>query len=287
MNSDSPSNAQDMADLRGDTVETNGLPRWSVQPFREFVQYAERLNQLIHLSMQGISVLRVMPRAVELVAKVDDTLSAASTKQRIQVCKQEAELAQREVDEGFPILHAQATIALWSALENAVRLFVTRWLENFTGALHVEAVQRLRVRIGEYENLDGEDRFFYIVDQLERELSAPLRSGVTRFETLLEPFQLSGPIDDSLRQNLFELNQVRNVLVHRGGKADCRLVEACPWLGFAVGDHVIITKDAFSKYNESVLAYAVVLIARVGERFGVDMSEFRAPHSQDDALTGC
>lgn len=281
MSDDSPSETQNMTELRDHAAGTSGAPAWSVQPFKDFVQYAERLNQLMHLSMRGISILRATPGIIEAVAKAEDTLSEPSTEQRIQEAREEAELAKREVDEDFPVLHAQATVALWGNLENAVRLFVARWLENFPGALQAETVKRLRVRIGEYESLQGEDRFFYILNQLERELSAPLRSGVTRFETLLEPFQLSGPIGDSLRQNLFELNQVRNVLVHRGGNADRRLNEACPWLGFAVGDPVTITHDAFRKYNESVHAYAIILITRVGERFGVDMSEFRDQPSQD------
>ena len=78
-----------------------------------------------------------------------------------------------------------------------------------------------------------------------------------------------------MRKNLIELNQVRNVLVHRGGKADRRFNDACPWLGKAVGDPVTITHAAFVKYFESVSSYTVELIARVGVRFGVDMSSVR------------
>lgn len=276
----------------GDHATGSATPTWSLQPFKDFIDYVERLNQIMHMSMRGISMLRASPGLIKAVAKAEDALSESSTaqqirkaeeeaedalskpstEQKIEWAEEEAELAKREVDEGFPILHAQATVALWGALENAIRLFITRWLENFPGALQAEAVQRLRVSIGIYESLQGEDRFFYILDQLERELSAPLRSGVTRFETLLEPFQLSGPIQDSLGQNLFELSQVRNVLVHRVGKADRRLNEACPWLGFAVGDPVTITDDAFLKYSESVLVYVTQLIVRIRERFGDDMT---------------
>ena len=230
----------------------------------------------MHLSIRGIPMLRGTPDIIEALALAQDQLSEPSTEHRIEVAKKEAELAQREVDEGFPFLHAQGTVALWGALENVIRLFIARWLENFPNALEAEVVQRLRIRIGDYERLQGEDRFFYILDQLDRDLSAPPRSGVKRFEMLLEPFDLSGPIDDSLRKTLFEMSQVRNVLVHRGGRADRRLIEACPWLGFSVGDPVTITQDAYRRYMESVGAYVADLIARIGERFGNDMSRFKS-----------
>lgn len=126
----------------------------------------------------------------------------------------EAELARRELNDEFPLLHAQTTIALWSALEAAIRLVLVRWLQNYKQAMEVEEIQKLRVRIGEYERLEGEDRFSYILDRLEQELAAPLKAGSTRFELLLNPFSLSRPVDKDVRRNLFELNQIRNVLVH-------------------------------------------------------------------------
>lgn len=52
--------------------------------------------------------------------------------------------------------------------------------------------------------------------------------GVARFETLLALVELSGAIDEEHRKGLFELQQVRNVIVHRAGIVDRRLREQCP-----------------------------------------------------------
>jgi len=269
-----------MTTNRGNQEKKRGAPQWATQPFKDFLEYTDRLLQLLHLSTKGISMVRGVPKAIEALAMVDDD-DGSDVQTRIETAKEEAELAQREVSEGFPLLHAQATIALRSALEATIRLFVARWLQNYGPAMSVEVIQKLRVKLGEYEQLEGEDRFFYILGRLEQELSTPLKNGVTRFEILLEPFGLSGPVNDPVRRDLFELSQVRNVLVHRNGVADRRLVEACPWLGLKAGDTVRIEHKQLRRYFESVYSYVTKLIVRLGEYFGVDMSKFHDEASRE------
>jgi len=252
-----------------------GAPKWATQPLRDFTDQTERLYQLRHLSMNGISMLRGVPKLVQVLAKIEGE-SGEEAHDRFESAKKEAELAYREVNDGFPLLHAQTMIALWAALEATIRLFLVRWLQNYKQAMEVEAIQKLRVRIGEYERLEGEDRFFYILDRFEQELAAPLKTGITRFELLLAPFGLSGPVDEDVRRNLFELNQVRNILVHRSGFADRRLVDSCPWLKLRVGDPVKVNHEMTVHYFQSGMKYATELIARIGEHFGVDMGEFRS-----------
>lgn len=263
-----------MSDQEGSGDKKTGAPKWATQPFHDFMEQTERIHRLTDLSIKGISMIRSVPKIVEVLAKVEKG-SAKETDYSFKRAKKEAELAQREVDEGFPLLHAQATIALWSALEATIRLFIARWLQNYRQAMDVEVIQKLRVRIGDYERLEGEDRFFYILDRLDQELSAPLKNGITRFERLLEPFGLSGLVDEDVKRNLFELNHVRNSLVHRSGLADRRLIDSCPWLKLTVGDPVKVDHAMVRNYFISVMKYITELIARVGEHFGVDMAEVR------------
>lgn len=264
-----------MAKKKDKSREGPWAPEWATQPFRDFIEQTKRLDELLRLSISGISILRGMPKIVEVLAKMQGE-SGKETRDTLQRAKKEAELAKREVKDDFPLLHAQTTIALWSALEATIRYFLTRWLQNYEKAMEVEAIQKLRVKIGEYESLEGEERFFYILNRLEQELATPLKTGVTRFESLLDPFGLAGPVDEDVRRNLFELNQVRNALVHRAGLADRRLTNSCPWMKLKVGDPVKVDREMTTRYSESVANYALELIIRIGEHFGVDMSEFRS-----------
>jgi len=254
--------------------ERKGAPPWATEPFKQFIDNGERLQNLLHLCISGISVLRAMPGIVKAIEKAEpgDPQQAAT---KLESAKKQAELAQREVDEGFPVLRAQSVISLWSALEATIRTFLARWLENNEQALAVDPVQKLRVRIGDYQKLQGQDRYFYILDRLEQETSAPLKCGVTRFEVLLEPFGLSGAVSDENRRNLFELNQVRNMLVHRSGVTDRRLADACPSLGLSAGQALRLDDAMMSRYFRAAVQYTTDIVVRLGEYFGVDMKEIK------------
>jgi hypothetical protein len=244
------------------------LPLWASLPFHTFLNRHGLVSRLLHLSMSGIRVLRGMPKVLEVLSEVDGP-STSLTAKRLDRAREEAALAEREVKNGFPLLHEQATIALWAALENLIRTFLSQWLRYYPNAMGVEQVTRLRVRIGEYEPLDQDERCLYIVDLLEQELSTSLRSGVTRFESVLGIFGLNGKVDDTLGKNLYELHQVRNVFVHRNGIVDKKILRACPWFAYKPGDAMVISHDAVGRYASATGYYANDLVYRVGDKLGI------------------
>ena len=80
---------------------------------------------------------------------------------------------------------------------------------------------------------------------------------------------MSGSVEEHVKRTLFEMNQVRNVLVHKRGIADRRLVEACPWLNLSLGDSVKVDHKMFQRYDEAVQKYVLTIMDRVSERFGL------------------
>jgi len=96
--------------------------------------------------------------------------------------------------------------------------------------LTVPAVQKLKVKLGDYILLSKAEQAHYLVELLEQDLASSLKQGVSRFENLLNPFSLGGPLPDGCAKTLFELQQVRNVVAHRNGIVDRRLKSECPWL---------------------------------------------------------
>lgn len=185
-------------------------------------------------------------------------------------------MATREVADGFPVLHAQAVVTLWALLEACVRRLFADWLTNEPTSLQNPMFDKVKVRLAEYERLEGAERMFYVADALERELAAGLQIGVTRFESLLEALTLSGEVPDLLRRDLYELSQIRNAIVHRGGSVDRRLAQACPWLALKPGNDLHISHEMFGRYYNAVHAYLILLICRVGERFGAEVTHDRA-----------
>lgn len=115
----------------------------------------------------------------------------------------------------------------------------------------------------------------FVVEILERELGAALRKGIDRFEVMLAPFGLDGELPDLLRREIYELGQVRNVIAHNATKIDRRLLQACPWFKGKMGDYFQISPEMFNRYIFAATVYASLIICRVSEHFGVNMSESR------------
>ncbi|HEU4855467.1 MAG TPA: hypothetical protein VFS89_09335 [Nitrosospira sp.] len=248
-----------------------GLPIWIKDHFKQSLDSIEMLMQLVHISERGISVLRGMPQLVKALAR-DNGEGSGDAAKRIKSAEKEAALAQREVDTDFPVLHGLAAVALWSWLENFVKGFVVLWLIHRKDAYSVPAVQRLRIKLGDYAQLSKAEQAGYVVDLLEQDLSSALKRGITRFESLLDPFSLSGgTLPEGCAQTLFELQQIRNVIAHRNGRADRQLKAACPWLKVRLNQPFIISRPMLHRYTEACIEYMRARLYCVGDHYAIDL----------------
>ncbi|MGP8175791.1 MAG: hypothetical protein ACLP7O_14760 [Terracidiphilus sp.] len=252
---------------KSESVKHSGLPAWIHELFNDFLDHQENIGLVLHLSMNGISMLRGRHQAMKVLSELgeDPTISSED----IERAEKERDLAQKELDNDFPLLHEQATVAAWSSLEALIRRFVALWLSNRPEAWQTEQIGRLKVRVGDYESLSQIDRCLWITDLLDQEVAGPLRNGVSRFECLLQPFGLGGSLPEDIQKQLFELSQIRHVIVHRRSKADKRLLDACSWLPFKLGDRVRVTHGMWTAYDGAVGAYVLELIQRIRVKYGI------------------
>ncbi len=247
------------------------LPAWITDHFQECLNSHEQLIQIVEISAHGISVLRGMPRIVEVLAEVEGQAKDPNSNQRLERARKEAALATTEVDKDFPVLHGFAVVALWSWLEHFVKGVVTLWLLHRRDALNAPAVQKLRVRLGEYLQFQKAEQAHFLVELLEQDLASPLKRGAGRFESILEPFGLSFPLPDGCGQVLFELQQIRNAIAHRNGRADRRLRSDCPWLKLKMNQPVQVNHLMLQKYSEASGQFLLGLLYRIGDVYGHDL----------------
>jgi hypothetical protein len=268
-------------------LKNTGLPEWATAPFRDFMNHVELLWQVLHLTIHGISMLPKMPDLVQALADADEAqekrlesraglvqneAAIARRKElesRTERVRKEAAIAHREVESDFPIVHSQHVVALWSSLEATLHRFVAQWLMNRPKTLLEEPWSDLKVRIGDYETSDREQKAEYVIDALERTLGLGLKQGVNRFESVVAALGLKGSVEDGVKNAIFELQQVRNAIVHRRGLADHRLCTRCPSLRLKPGQQVLVSHEMARKYSEAVDGYAAELVYRCGEFFGV------------------
>jgi len=230
---------------------------YEFEPFELiFLRRREEILQLVGLtthalrSMEGASRLSAaLKRPPEIVEKIRDLEM----------------LARAEIESDLPLLHGAATVLIWGSLEAAFRDFLVRWLVKHPSARLVPELRNVRVRVAEYESFEGEDRMRYLVNILERELAASLKPGTGRFECLLSPFGISPQVSEDDRRSINELAAVRNVIVHRAGIADDRLLKLCPWLSLKIGDTVLVGRVTFERYVRATSEYAVAIIQAAGD----------------------
>ena len=259
------------ANENGEIAEPKA-PEWATQPLGDFLKYITQLAEVVDLSTAGIQALKSIP----VIEGILDELSASEEKLKTpheqasrEKSRRLAKLAHRESSTGFPLIHAQATVSLWGALEDLIRTFVASWLRQVPAVLVNPPLSTIKVEVGDYEKLSPEEKGLFLADALDREVRGPLAHGVTRFEALLKPLGLSGSVPDSLKKDIFELGQVRHLIAHRRGIADRKLMNACPWLNITLGSPFVVSHADFARYYGAVHDYALELTFRIAEHFGV------------------
>ena len=108
------------------------VPPWALQPFKDSLERLREAQVILVLAVKGISGIRGIPKIIKVVAEVESETGKLGDEdiKRLKFAKKEADLAQREVVKGFPLLHAQALVSLWGILESLVHTFLATWLTH-------------------------------------------------------------------------------------------------------------------------------------------------------------
>jgi hypothetical protein len=243
-------------------------PDWALSPLEEFVNQSERLATVVRLSVQGMSMTKELPKVMEVLRRADgEELDADLHEKAVR----DAEFVEKERSEGFPVVHGQAVLSLWSLLELAVKDLIAAWIRNNPDLLLTPPISSLKMKIGDYLMIDEDEKYLFFVDVIERDIGAGIKKGITRFESLIDAVGLSGVTSRKMNDVFFEFGQVRNALAHQGNRADKKLIASCPSLNLEVGKDLRVNSEMFQKYRKASLSYATLLICRTAEKFGVDM----------------
>jgi hypothetical protein len=223
--------------------------------------------------MQGISVLRAMPKIQQALMKVNDTREDEKENLKLASAKEAAEFANKECESGFPLMHAHTVVGCWGAFEAAIEDMLVGVLMNEPEVLRREAFARLRIPLAEFELLDKEQRMRLLIGDLGRNSTFGRKQGVDGFEGMLAAVSLDGVIDDDIKKTIWEMHHVRNVIVHRVSLADRRLVKNCSWMGLRIGDKVVVTHESLGSYGEALAKYVLIIVERACLRYGVDLKK--------------
>jgi hypothetical protein len=243
---------------------------------RRYVEYLDNDARILHLSMEGIGSLRRLPSMIEWSHRVDEFLEKkgngedtpplkdATTKAKeLEAAKRKAGFAEEESKRGFPTLHSHALVSLWGCLEWIVRDICADIVREAPFLLDEKRSEKVSVSLTTFFSMETKrERVRFLVEEIERREASKKRRGVDRFESLLCVLGLDGAVEKPVRDDIFELQQVRNVVVHAGGLADRKFVEMCPRRKERIGEPVCVTHEDYLRYREAVEAYLFCILGR-------------------------
>jgi hypothetical protein len=247
------------------------IPSYAFNPLRRCLDSIFLANRLLHLSVSGLQIISKRPQMVQRV--IDLTVAAkqevtSELKSDLQKAVEDSIFTTNERDNDFPYLHAYTLVGQWAALEAGIEDMLVGLLVNEPKVLDGDAFAKIKLPLAKYELLDKEERMRFLLNDVQRTQSSGTAQGANTFENVLEVFELSGPVEEDIRTNLWEMNHMRNVIVHRDSRADLRLIQACPALKLKVGDRLFVTHDNYAYHANAVIDYIRIIICRLGKRYG-------------------
>jgi hypothetical protein len=262
MTNTEPLNEPDASETHVLSWEPYGDP-----PLDRFMGYLVNMSRVMDISIRGIGMSIPM---VNLAKAVDNVKAVsrderfphdlAKSEKRIRRIEQDAEFARDQVAKDFPLLNGLALVGTWGALEAFIEDLAAGWIGRYPEILEEDSFARIKIPFVRFNALDDDERRTFLV----REISGANRqSGISGFEDLLGKIGLGGKVEDEIRKDIFEMHQIRNLIVHRASVADRKFVEDCPWLNCRIGEDIAVTSARLRDFQVSVIRYLRIIQERM------------------------
>jgi hypothetical protein len=239
----------------------SSIPLWAWEPVARVAGYIKQDRDLVDVSVLALTQMPLIAVVLASAQKLTDQI----TDEGVREAERIAELAQVEIKDNFRRLFGHSLSSVWGALEAMADDLFVAFLVNEPRHLQRQELGKVKVPLGEFLRLQSdEERIEELLTQMTGQLP---RTGIDRFESRLDLIWLSGTYNGEMAERIYEVQQIRNAFVHRGGTADRKFVKACPQLGFSVGDPIGLTREQYDAYVEALLRYVQVVSDRVIERF--------------------
>lgn len=230
------------------SAQTKDLYQRLSTQMEELRLFAELCARGLEYSISATSIHDVVRLGIETGAVKRDVSAEQLAQQREQAMRLE-QFAKDQADRDFPYLYGLLSIRVWTILEDVVNNIVLERVSDKAKLVDLPAFESLSVPLVPFLNADEHSRDELVLAALQQATKSRLKSGIGRFDCLLDAVGLGGGVPDSMRRAVLELSELRNVLTHRDGVCDKRVSQRCPWLRLRVGDRVSISRNRFSAYS--------------------------------------
>lgn len=234
-------------------------PTWRLRASRSALTFFDHVTDVLELVTQiqsgAAAVVGLHAMMVNLDLDAEDPDVADQMGRR-------ADHAKVLMASDFGTLHGNLLLGVWGAFEACIDDMCVAALSDAEMRRTSSVLDRLKVDLGGFLTLAEEERWPWVLDQLKRSESSSLKEGVAQFETLLKRCGLGGTVEGTLSTLLFKVKAARNVIAHRGARADARLCSAVAEWGLAVGDPVVLSERQLKAALIGMARYVHVVVRR-------------------------
>jgi len=235
---------------------------WALKPFEAFGANLQEFSLLHRCAQGGIQQGANVCHLNEVLDKAALVLGDEPKKRNAKYEAMLEAIAREEVGNGYPRLNSWAVIYLSSTLEAFVKEYLTKWIQRRPSTMKLQAVQKVKIGIADVRLMNNYEIARYIVTSLGSNQAQRPKSGVDRYEKMLEHFSLSGRVPRNVSKSIYELMRVRNALAHNNGVIDDQFIRECPWMNCKRGDTLKVKGESLDSYVNSIESYVMLIMWR-------------------------
>jgi len=239
---------------------TDNTPNgWLIGPASNLVLYTGNERVICALMQRVLWSTELLPSLVALAGAQMTKLkpeSAAAFASVLQSSKDDAAFAADEIKNGFPTILSHHAIALWAGVETAIEQTILGLIRRVQDAHDLIIAHSPTLNAEKFKTKTANDAE-KALSLWDREIKA---HSFDRSMQMLAALKVPVTISTEHRRSLIELSEVRNVLLHKGGFADARFLDKCPWLKLKVGDAFKVDVKRLGDYFDAASQFAVDLI---------------------------
>jgi hypothetical protein len=227
------------------------------------VTYLGEEIKLASLNERGLVVLTGFPVYLATIERLIGNLLAEDDRHHLQqftlLASDDAKFAREEVARGFPVLLAHSTVSIWCAVETMLDDLLAASILNIPNALNLITTKHALPRFATITANESEAM------ELVRAWARSLKSTdiIDRYNAMLGIFDFDVKLDDHQKQTLAELNEVRNLILHRKSIVDKKFVKKISGTNCVIGQQYIIDREKFLSFYDAASAFTIRLLDRV------------------------
>jgi len=250
---------------------------WALNPFKRAYREIAKHAGILVLSQEGVWVLENRyENSRKIKENMKDLWKEMKKKHRIKLGTEKllSKLARNEIKQGFLSFIYSATLVLWSTLESSIKLFLLECIKNKQEAFSNDI--KVTLCLFEYERKSVDERRHYIINQLEEK--SRTKTGINQFENLLELVGLDGEIPKKISDKIYEMQQIRNLIMHRMGIIDHYFIEKCNWANnLRVGLQYKMSSSDYIKMLDAVTSYIGIIMDRINIKWSAGSTKLLIP----------